>query len=264
MPELPEVECIVRSLRPWLEGRRLEAIEIRSPLAAAGNPGPLRRVLAGRRVEAVRRRGKFILFDLDEGVCAIHLRMTGRLLWQGEEGPYTRAVIRFAHGRLLLDDTRKFARIYASPELPEPVARLGPEPFELPAAEFCARLRARRGRIKPLLLDQRFLAGLGNIYADESLHRARIHPLQPAATLSPRRAERLHSAILAVLEEAIAAGGSSISDYVDAAGRTGGFQLLHRVYGREGQPCPDCGAPVRRIVAAQRGTWFCPRCQPCR
>ena len=264
MPELPEVECIVRSLRPWLEGRRLEAIEIRSPLAAAGNPGPLRRVLAGRRVEAVRRRGKFILFDLDEGVCAIHLRMTGRLLWQGEEGPYTRAVIRFAHGRLLLDDTRQFARIYASPELPEPVARLGPEPFELPAAEFCSRLRARRGRIKPLLLDQRFLAGLGNIYADESLHRARIHPLQPAATLSSRRAERLHNAILAVLEEAIAAGGSSISDYVDGEGRSGRFQLLHRVYGREGQPCPACGTAVRRIVAAQRGTWFCPRCQPCR
>jgi len=112
-----------------------------------------------------------------------------------------------------------------------------------------------------LLLDQRFLAGLGNIYADESLHRARIHPLQPAATVSSRRAERLHNAILAVLEEAIAAGGSSISDYVDAAGRTGGFQLLHRVYGREGQPCPACGTAVQRIVAAQRGTWFCPHCQ---
>jgi formamidopyrimidine-DNA glycosylase len=264
MPELPEVECIVLSLRPWLEGGRIEAVEIRSPLAAGGEPGQVSRFLTGCLVEAVRRRGKFILFELDAGVCAIHLRMTGRLLWQGEEGPYTRAVIRFAHGRLLLDDIRQFARLYAGSSVPEPVARLGPEPFELAAAEFCSRLRARRGRMKPLLLHQRFLAGLGNIYADEALHRARIHPLQPAATLSARRAERLHEAILEVLKEAIAAGGSSISDYVDGGGRSGRFQLLHRVYGREGQPCPACGTAVRRIVAAQRGTWFCPRCQPCR
>ena len=261
MPELPEVECVVRSLRPWLEGRRIEAVEIHSPLVTGGDPGWISRFLPGRFIEAVRRRGKFILLELSEGCCAVHLRMTGRLLWQGEEGPYTRAVIRFGHGRLLLDDIRQFARIYAGPVPPEPVARLGPDALEVTADEFRRRLSGRRRRIKPLLLDQRFLAGLGNIYADEALHRAGIHPLQPAAALSARRAEHLHKAIIEVLQEAIAAGGSSISDYVDGAGRKGGFQLQHRVYGREGRPCPLCGAAVRRIVVAQRGTWFCPRCQ---
>ncbi|MFZ5928690.1 MAG: bifunctional DNA-formamidopyrimidine glycosylase/DNA-(apurinic or apyrimidinic site) lyase [Acidobacteriota bacterium] len=261
MPELPEVECIVGSLRPWLEGSRIAAVDIRSRLAAGSEPASLRRFLAGRRIASVRRRGKFILFVLDPGFCAIHLRMTGRLLWNGATGPYTRAVFELDRGRLLLDDIRQFARIYAGPDLPEPVAGLGPEPFELTAAEFRQRLLARRGCIKPLLLDQRFLAGLGNIYVDEALHRARIHPLQPAATLTARRAGRLHEAIVEVLGEAIAAGGSSISDYVDGMGAPGGFQRLHRVYGREGGPCPRCGAAVRRIAVAQRGTHFCPRCQ---
>lgn len=261
MPELPEAECIVRSLRPWLEGSRFTAVHFLSPLAANGQPARLGRFLANRRIGAVRRRGKFILLELDHGFCAVHLRMTGRLLWNGAPGPHTRAVFELDRGRLLLDDIRQFARVYAGQTLPRPVAQLGPEPFELVPAEFAARTLGRRGRIKPLLLDQRFLAGLGNIYVDEALHRARVHPLQPAARLSPKRAETLHAAILEVLGEAIAAGGSSISDYVDGAGREGSFQLQHRVYGRQGQPCPACGATVRRIVVAQRGTHFCPRCQ---
>ncbi len=261
MPELPEVECIVRSLRPWLEGSRFTRVDFLSPLAAGGDPDRISRFLAGRRIGAVLRRGKFILLELDPGFCAIHLRMTGRLLWNGAPGPHTRAVFALNSGRLLLDDIRQFARVYAGPALPEPVARLGPEPFDLTPTEFRRRLRSRRGRIKPLLLDQRFLAGLGNIYADEALHRARVHPLQPAARLPAHRADTLHAAIVEVLTEAIAAGGSSISDYVDGAGRPGGFQLLHRVYGREGEPCPRCGEPVRRIAVAQRGTHYCPRCQ---
>ena len=262
MPELPEVECIVRSLRPHVEGRRLSGVDIRSPrVAAPGAAGWLGR-LAGSAVLRIERRGKFILLQFDSGICAIHLRMTGRLLWNAVPGAWTRAVFAFGQDRLLLDDIRQFARIHAGPQLPDEVARLGPEPFALTAAGFRARLQGRRGSIKPLLLDQSFLAGLGNIYVDESLHRARIHPLAQAGRLSRPRAEALHRAILAVLEEAIAAGGSSISDYVDGAGRKGGFQRLHRVYGRHGHPCPDCGAPVRRIVVAQRGTWFCPRCQP--
>jgi formamidopyrimidine-DNA glycosylase len=261
MPELPEVECIVRSLRPHLEGRRIAAVAFRSPLAAGGRPAEIPQFLADRSILAVRRRGKFILLELEGGICAIHLRMTGRLVWNGPEGPHTRAVFTLDSGRLVLDDIRQFARVLAGPALPEPVARLGPEPFDLTAAEFARRLRTRRGRLKPLLLDQGFLAGLGNIYADEALHRARIHPLQPASRLSVRRMEALHAAIVEVLEEAIAAGGSSISDYVDGAGREGAFQLFHRVYGREGEPCGQCGAEVRRIVAAQRGTHYCPRCQ---
>ncbi len=261
MPELPEVECIVRSLRPHLEGRRIAAAAFRSPLAAGGRLAEILQFLAGRSIRAVRRRGKFILLELEGGFCAIHLRMTGRLVWNGAEGPYTRAVFTLESGRLVLDDIRQFARVSAGAALPEAVERLGPEPFDLTASEFARRLRTRRGRLKPLLLDQGFLAGLGNIYADEALHRARIHPLQPASRLSVRGVETLHAAIVEVLEEAIAAGGSSISDYVDGAGREGAFQLFHRVYGREGEPCPRCGAAVRRIAVAQRGTHYCPRCQ---
>lgn len=261
MPELPEVECIVRSLRPWLEGSRITAVEFLSPLAAGGQPDHISRLLSRRRIASASRRGKFVLLALDAGFCAVHLRMTGKLLWNGAPSPHTRAVFELDHGRLLLDDVRQFARIYASAALPEPVAALGPEPFDLSPAAFRRRLLARRGRIKPLLLDQRFLAGLGNIYADEALHRARIHPLQPAATLPPRRAARLHEAILEVLREAIAAGGSSISDYVDGGGRRGAFQLRHRVYARQGQPCPACGAAVLRMVIAQRAAHLCPRCQ---
>ncbi|GIU80282.1 MAG: formamidopyrimidine-DNA glycosylase [Bryobacteraceae bacterium] len=261
MPELPEVECIVRSLRPHLEGGRIAAVAFQSPLAAGGRPAEIPQFLTDRSILAVRRRGKFVLLELEDGFCAIHLRMTGRLVWNGAEGPHTRAVFTLESGRLVLDDIRQFARVLAGPTLPEAVARLGPEPFDLTAAEFAQRLRARRGRLKPLLLDQGFLAGLGNIYADEALHRARIHPLQPASRLSVRRMEALHAAIVEVLEEAIAAGGSSISDYVDGAGRAGAFQRFHRVYGREGEPCRQCGAAVRRIVVAQRGTHYCPRCQ---
>lgn len=261
MPELPEVECIVRTLRQHLAGKRIHAVAFRSLLAAGGRAGEAVDFLAGRSITAVRRRGKFIVLELDRGFCAVHLRMTGRLVWKGAEGPHTRAVFTLESGRLVLDDIRQFARVYCGAALPEAVAALGPEPFELTPAEFRIRLQARRGRIKPLLLDQRFLAGLGNIYTDEALHRARIHPLHAAARLSGKRAESLHAAIVEVLEEAIAAGGSSISDYVDGAGRRGGFQNSHRVYGREGEPCPQCAAPVRKIVVAQRGTHYCPRCQ---
>jgi len=247
--------------RPHLEGRRINATAFRSPLAAGGRPAEISQFLAGRSILTARRRGKFIVLELDRGYCAIHLRMTGRLVWNGAEGPYTRALFTLESGRVVLDDIRQFARVFAGPALPEEVERLGPEPFDLTAGEFARRLRTRRGRLKPLLLDQEFLSGLGNIYTDEALHRARIHPLQPAARLSARRMETLHAAIVEVLEEAIAAGGSSISDYVDGAGREGAFQRFHRVYGREGEPCRRCGAAVRRIVVAQRGTHYCPRCQ---
>lgn len=261
MPELPEVECIVRSLRPHLQGRRLLRVEFRSKFVASA---PARRWLGrfeGGCVRELARRGKFILMQFDAGFCAIHLRMTGRLVWNASGGPYTRAAFHLDAGLLLLDDVRQFARILAGPRLPEAVLALGPEPFALTSAEFAARLHMRRTRIKPLLLDQRFLAGLGNIYADEALHRARIHPLTPANRLSQARAHALHQAIMSVLEEAIAAGGSSVSDYVDGEGRTGAFQLFHRVYGRAGLPCPACATPVARITAAGRGTHFCPRCQ---
>ncbi len=261
MPELPEVECIARTLRPRLESARIHRIRILSPSAAAQGARWTEDFLRGRRILAVGRRGKFVVLELDGGICAIHLRMTGRLVWEGQPGPYTRAVFELDRGCLLLDDIRRFARIHCGSKLPEPLSELGPEPLEISGDEFRLRLAARRGRIKPLLLDQRFVAGIGNIYADEALHRAGIHPLTPSHRISARRAGALLASIVEVLREAIEAGGSSISDYVDGEGRSGRFQLLHRVYGREGQACPACGTPVRRIVVAQRGTHFCPRCQ---
>ncbi|MBI5086958.1 MAG: bifunctional DNA-formamidopyrimidine glycosylase/DNA-(apurinic or apyrimidinic site) lyase [Acidobacteria bacterium] len=261
MPELPEVATIVRTLAPHVAGRRIIDARILSPLAAAGRSKALAAHLTGRLIHALRRRGKFIVFDLDDGVLCVHLRMTGKLLLDAPPGKFTRAILELDSATLLFDDVRQFGRLSWSKALPPNVARLGPEPFDLVPRTFAERLKARRGRVKPLLLNQAFIAGLGNIYVDEALFRAGIHPRAQASHLSKRRAESLHAAVVEVLAEAIAAGGSSISDYVDAQGRSGGFQRFHRVYGRVGEPCPHCASQIRRIVVAQRGTHLCPRCQ---
>ena len=262
MPELPEVETVLRTLAPRVTGRVIRAARYFSPLAAGGEPEAMAAALSGRRIIEVRRKGKYLILPLDAGWMRIHLRMTGRLLIDAPRTPWTRAVLEFDDGHtLVFDDPRQFGRMLWSSAPPDDVSRLGPDALDLDAAAFAARLRGRRGRVKPLLLNQRILSGLGNIYVDEALHRARIHPLTPAMRLGPVRLARLHQAVAEVLAEAIAAGGSSISDYVDAAGRRGWFQLAHRVYGRAGQPCPTCGTAIRRIVVAQRGTHYCPRCQ---
>jgi len=257
MPELPEVETVVRTVAPHVTGRLILAARFTSRFVTPGNRKSLAARLTGRRIETVRRRGKFILVRLDQGTLTIHLGMTGRLLVAGQPGVHTHGIFTLEDGVLLYDDPRQFGRIEWSTAR---VARLGPEPLEIGLDEFRARLR-RKARIKSLLLNQSFLAGLGNIYVDETLFAAGIHPLASAARLSAPRAARLHQAIREILTEAIASGGSSISDYVDAEGQRGWFQVRHCVYGREGEPCVKCGAPIRRIVVAQRGTHFCPRCQ---
>ena len=257
MPELPEVETIARTLAPRILGRRIVDARFHSRLVVREDPARLRRRIVGRTVAAVRRHGKFLLLDLGGETLAIHLGMTGRLLWDAAPGPYTRAEFLLDGGVLLYDDVRQFGRI----ELADRAAALGPDALSISEAGFLRRLAARRGRVKPLLLNQAFLSGLGNIYVDEALFRARLHPLARAERLGPVRARRLHRAIGEVLAAAIAAGGSSISDYVDSDGRAGAFQLEHRVYGKEGEPCVVCGAAIRRIVVAQRGTHYCPRCQ---
>lgn len=262
MPELPEVETVVRTVAPYLTGRVIVAAEFTSRFVTPGNRSTLSKHLAGRRIEAVRRRGKFILVHLDVGVLSIHLGMTGRLLMASEKRAgkpveHTYAEFALDDGVLLYQDPRQFGKIEWNPRR---VERLGPEPLEISFEEFRTRLR-RKARIKPLLLNQSFLAGLGNIYADESLFAAGIHPLASAAKLSAPRAAKLHQAIREILTAAIEAGGSSISDYVDAEGRKGWFQVSHRVYGREGEPCVNCATPIRRIVVAQRSSHFCPRCQ---
>ena len=198
--------------------------------------------------------------------------MTGRLTWEPDAEPrssHTHLVIELQNGGFLhYTDIRQFGKIElmhlcresAGGNLPFN-GLLGPDPLEVSFDEFARLLRTRRARIKALLLDQHFLCGLGNIYVDESLFRARIHPVTIAARLGRSRAERLYGHIRQTLEEAIAAGGSSISDYVDGHGRPGSFQQSHKVYQRTGEPCPRCGTFIRRILIASRGTYFCPRCQ---
>jgi len=262
VPELPEVETVVRSIRP-LVGRRIVSAEFRNlRVLRGGDPDHMAARLAGRRITAVKRYGKFIVASLEDGgYLMVHLGMTGRLLLGGEAGKHTHAIFTFDSGLLLYDDSRQFGCIELSEEFPQRVARLGPEPLEIAFDDFAAALKKRRTRIKSLLLNQTFLRGIGNIYADEALFRAGIHPMALTSRIPRDRARKLHGAIIKVLNEAIAAGGSSISDYVDAEGRKGFFQISHRVYQRTGEPCTKCRTPIRRVIVTQRSSHFCPRCQ---
>jgi formamidopyrimidine-DNA glycosylase len=258
MPELPEVETVVRSLAPHLRGRRILSAAFRSKHVTPGNRKALAARLQGRTVESVTRRGKYIVFTLDEGAFSVHLGMTGKLLLDAPPGTHAYAIFSLDDGILVYDDPRQFGSIEWNPALEE---KLGPEPLEIGAGEFIARMKKRATRMKALLLDQSFVAGIGNIYADEILYAARVHPLAVAANVSKPRAARVHQAMREILQLAIEHRGSSISDYVDAGGQRGGFQLLHNAYGREGDPCLRCSAPIRKILVAQRGTHYCPKCQ---
>ena len=262
MPELPEVETVTRSIAP-LVGRRIVAAEFRCLRVLRGaDPDRLSARIQGRRITGVKRYGKFILVSLHGGgYLVIHLGMTGRLLLGGPAGSHTHAILTLDRGVLLYDDSRQFGCIQFSEGFPQRLVKLGPEPLEVGFDDFAAALKRRKTRIKALLLNQGFVRGMGNIYADEALFRAGIHPLAIASRLGGDRARRLHGAMVAVLTEAIAAGGSSVSDYVDAQGRKGFFQFSHRVYQRTGEPCVACGTPIRRVLVAQRSSHFCRRCQ---
>lgn len=288
MPELPEVETVVRTLRAAAAGAVIAGASARLP------PPPhhlqLRRrdlaAIVGGVIGRVERAGKYILIGIvPSGTAAsatvppspppaaawrllLHLGMTGRVVVAAANEPvprHTHFILRFADGReLRYTDPRRFGRAALGPadqSAADPAASVarGAEPLALSEEEFVRLFRGRAGAIKGLLLNQNLLRGLGNIYADESLHRAGLHPL--ARRLSAARLRRLRAAVLEVLEEAIAAGGSSIRDYVDATGRGGWFQTRHRVYARTGEPCVRCGAAIRRGVVAGRGTHYCPRCQ---
>jgi formamidopyrimidine-DNA glycosylase len=218
--------------------------------------------LAGRKIAGVKRYGKFIVMSIrGGGYLTIHLGMTGKLLLGGPPGKHTHAILTLDRGVLLYDDSRQFGRLIYSEEFPRRIEKLGPEPLEVAFDDFAEGLKRRKTRVKALLLNQDFLRGIGNIYADEALFRAGIHPMASASRVRGERARRLYDAIVAVLSEAIEAGGSSISDYVDAEGRKGFFQFSHRVYQHTGDPCVTCGAPIRRILVAQRSSHFCPKCQ---
>jgi formamidopyrimidine-DNA glycosylase len=265
MPELPEVETIRRGLEEGLLGARLSGVEVRDPRLLRDCPLPELARLRGRALKRVARRGKFLILDFEGRALVIHLRMTGRLLPQ-EEG-HTRLILNFSEGkRLVLDDPRRFATLACvrADELEgfEPLRRLGLEPFT-PGYTFenFRKILETNREIKPLLLDQAKLAGLGNIYANEALFRAGIHPQRRANSLSPEEAQRLFKAIPELLEEAIALQGTTISDYRTATGESGGFQLFLKVYGRAGEPCPRCGTPIEQLSQGGRSSYFCPKCQ---
>ena len=261
MPELPEVETVVRTLAPKLTGRRILKARFSSHHVVRQKFSTLARRVRNQQVKSVRRHGKFIVLELDHGFLTVHLGMTGKLLLDTEPGPYARAVFELNEGLLVYDDVRHFGRIEWSPRLLERAAGLGPDALDISLDDFLKLLKRRNARVKPLLLNQRFLRGMGNIYTDEALFEAGIHPRAIASKLSKERATRLHSAMVDILNAAIRFKGSSISDYVDADGERGNFQMHHQVYGRAGEPCPTCGAPIRRIVVGQRGTHYCPKCQ---
>ena len=277
MPELPEVETIVRGLRSVLPGQTIVSVRL-GKTDFIEDPHGLAELLPGRRIEEVERLGKFIRLKLSgSGVAktpgrqmnlVVHLGMTGWLGVRRPEhpvAPHTHAFFELEDGReLRYTDIRRFGQILLVPadRIDAFRNRLGKEPLEISAGDFKRLLAGRRARIKALLLDQIVFRGIGNIYADESLWQARIHPARLAARLSDWELAQLRKAIRRVLQNAIEDRGSSISNFVDAEGKPGEYQRRHRAYGREGKPCFRCGSKIRRAIVAGRSSFFCPRCQP--
>lgn len=271
MPELPEVEYVARQLREALVGARITRVEVLWPRAVSRmSPDEFMARLADRRVLAVGRRAKYLLLTLDSGeTLVIHRRMSGnlRLARADETIPYTRVVFILSNGRrLVFTDPRKFGRmtLAAPEELPALFGRLGPEPLDgdFTPDVLAERLRGRLRPIKATLLDQSVVAGLGNIYADEALFRARIHPLRPAASFTPDEIVALHAGIQAALRTGIEHGGTTFGRHRDLYNAPGSNLEHVEVYRRTGQPCPRCGTPIVRIRVAQRSAHFCPECQP--
>jgi formamidopyrimidine-DNA glycosylase len=274
VPELPEVETIRSRLAPGLTGRRLDSVEIRDPRLTRPEPQELvAAALEGERIADVRRRGKYLVVVLESGRhLLVHLRMTGSVLHPAPEGwesdPHVRAVVRLDDGSdVLYRDVRRFGTwdLLEEGELEEYFAarRLGVEPLgrAFTAAELGRALRGRRAPVKAALLDQRAVAGVGNIYADEALWYARIHPRSPAGSLGEDEVAALREGVRKALRLGISRQGATLRDYRGADGRRGRMQREFRVYGREGEPCERCGTPIAKTRVAGRGTWYCPACQ---
>ncbi len=270
MPELPEVETIRRGLAERIIGERIESVWLSDkPQTFRSPPQEVAATLEGARILDVRRMGKHIIVDLERSASApsshrqliVHLGMTGSLMVQRPDTEvlkHTHAILTLASGReLRFTDPRRFGRIWVTSGFDTH----GIEPLHISFEGFAALFRGRKTPIKSALLNQKLLRGLGNIYADESLFRAGIRPRRRAASLTREELRRLYQCVQEVLTEAIAAGGSSVSDYFNAEGEPGLFQTQHRVYGRGGEPCVVCGTPIKRIVVAGRGTHYCPKCQ---
>jgi len=273
MPELPEVETVKRTLQPKLAGLKFINTQILLPkIIRTPDPDEFRKKITGKKILKINRRGKYLLFNLDDGLnLVIHLRMTGSLVYCQADEPlskYTHLVLILENGcHLRFADMRQFGRIWLIPATSMDnlagYKNLGIEPLEavFTISYLKKELKRRHARIKPLLLDQTFIAGLGNIYTDEALHRAQINPERLATTLSPREITRLHHAIRGVLQEGIENRGTTVRDFIDGNGRPGGYQELLRVYNREGKPCRHCGHKIERKKIGGRSSYFCPACQ---
>lgn len=274
MPELPEVETVRRGLEREIVSSQILAVKVLRP-ASVGYPEPktFAKELIGKTFKSIRRRGKYLLIDLNDGSGMVaHLRMSGRFLVlkkREEEPPHTRIRMELSDGRrLIFDDMRVFGRVWFVPkdmdfeEVVPTLAELGPEPLEGVDPKLLKEKLSRKSQpIKSALLDQTIVAGIGNIYADESLHRAGISPLRPANDLKPKELEKLCNEIALVLNNAIASGGSSLRNYTDASGVNGNYQNEALVYGRKGQECKTCSKPIARAKLAGRSTHYCPKCQ---
>jgi formamidopyrimidine-DNA glycosylase len=269
MPELPEVEITRRGIAPALRHRTITAVTVREPRLRWRVPAGLAGTLLGARIRAVRRRAKYLLLDCERGTLIVHLGMSGSLRVVGATeppGPYDHFDLAVGDRALRLRDPRRFGAVlwHAGDPAGHPLlSHLGVEPLSaaFTGALLHAATRGRRVAIKHAVMDHRVVVGVGNIYANESLFRARINPQTAAGRLSIERCERLAEAVRATLRDALAAGGSSLRDFVHADGSPGYFQQHYFVYDREGAPCRRCGAPVRRTVQGQRSTWYCPKCQ---
>ena len=275
MPELPEVETVAQGLKRRAVGRRITAVEVRHPAVIVGLPEEFASTLEGRKVLTVSRKGKALALELSgEGESAarfllVRLGMTGQFTVTPREAPielHTHVHLVLDDGReeLRFRDVRRFGRLRSCTreELEAVLGALGPDAQRMTEPEFLSAMRGRSGAIKSWLMNQNLLAGLGNIYADEALFEARIHPLAQPGHVSSQKAHRLYKAVRKVLDRAVQLGGTTFSDYMDVEGRPGAFLKKLRVYQHTGEPCRRCGDAIRRLVIAGRSSHFCPHCQP--
>ena len=275
MPELPEVETVLRGLAARALGRRIAAVEIRHAGVIVGSADEFAATVTGGLIRRLDRKGKALAIELalqnggPPRFLLLRLGMTGQFVVARRDAPllpHTHVLLSLDDGadELRYRDTRRFGRLRCctADELEAVFGRLGPDAQQIDEAQFLAALKNRRGAIKSWLMNQQFLSGLGNIYADEALFLARVHPLTPAGRLSPDAARRLYRAVRKVLAHAVALQGTSFRDYIDIEGRPGNFLPRLRVYQRTGEPCRRCRRPIRRLIVAGRSTHYCPRCQP--
>jgi len=264
MPELPEVETFARQLKPELIGKTIISADLRwSRTLATPSPRKFKEQVQGQKILDIGRRAKYLIIKLKDYNLIIHLRMSGDLLIRNstiKALKHDRLIIKLSGNKALaFNDTRKFGRVWLTANPMDVLGKLGPEPFsqELTPQWLYEALQSKHRQLKPLLLDQTFIAGLGNIYTDEALHIARLHPAAPSDSVNRKQAQALHEAIRTVLKQGIGNNGASI----DWAYRGGQFQHYFRVYDQEGKPCPRCGTQIQKIIIGQRGTHICPRCQ---